>query len=135
MICESKSVHNEIFIFDLSKMLKIMNIHYNFRYLRHKQWEKSHDHRLTNQEVSSLEEDKEYDSDEEYILGNSMGIIRIYHECEDGIEKSVPRITDWHHESCRVMTIGDHEGQIFLSYPHTYNTLNQNENFTLYFFE
>ena len=26
-----------------------------------------------------------------------MGIIRIYHESEGGIEKSVPRITDWHH--------------------------------------
>ena len=34
-------------------------------------------------------------------------IIRIYHECEVGIEKSVPRITDWHHEACRVMTNGD----------------------------
>ena len=28
-------------------------------------------------------------------------IIRIYHECEGGIEKSVPRITvGWHHEAC-----------------------------------
>ena len=25
----------------------------------------------------------------------------INHECEGGIEKSVPRITDWHHEACR----------------------------------
>ena len=33
------------------------------------------------------------------------------HECEDGIEKSVPRITVWHHEACRVMTNGVHEGQ------------------------
>ena len=24
-------------------------------------------------------------------------IIRIHHECEGGIEKSVPRIIDWHH--------------------------------------
>ena len=39
--------------------------------------------------------------------------IRIHHECEDGIEKSV---TDWHHEACRVVTNGDHEGQIFF-YP------------------
>ena len=38
-----------------------------------------------------------------------------YHECEGGIEKSVPRITDWHHEACRMMTNGDHEGRIFLS--------------------
>ena len=36
--------------------------------------------------------------------------IRIYHKCEDRIEKSVPRITDWHHEACRVMTNGDPEG-------------------------
>ena len=27
--------------------------------------------------------------------------IRIYHECEGGIEKSVPKITDWHHKACR----------------------------------
>ena len=47
--------------------------------------------------------------------------IRIYHECEGGIEKSVPRITDWHHEACRVMTIDDHKGWIFLSHPHTNN--------------
>ena len=39
--------------------------------------------------------------------------IRIYHECEGGIEKSVPRITDWHHKACRVMTNGDPEGRIF----------------------
>ena len=32
-------------------------------------------------------------------------IIRIHHECEGRIEKSVPsRITVWHHEACRVMT-------------------------------
>ena len=47
--------------------------------------------------------------------------IRIYHECEGGIEKSVPNITVWHHEACRVMTNGDPAGQIFLSYPHTNN--------------
>ena len=34
-------------------------------------------------------------------------IIRIHHECEGGIEKSVPRITDWHHESCKVMITRD----------------------------
>ena len=27
--------------------------------------------------------------------------IRIHHECEDGIEKSVPRITNWQQEACR----------------------------------
>ena len=47
--------------------------------------------------------------------------IRIYDKGEGGIEKSVPRITDWHHEACRVMTNGDHEGQIFLSHPHSNN--------------
>ena len=30
------------------------------------------------------------------------GIIKIHHECEDVIENSVPRITDWHHEACRL---------------------------------
>ena len=47
--------------------------------------------------------------------------IRIYYECEGRIEKSVPRIAVWHHEACQVMTNGDPEGQIFLSYPHTNN--------------
>ena len=27
------------------------------------------------------------------------GIIRIHHECEGGIEKSVPRINVWHHKA------------------------------------
>ena len=47
--------------------------------------------------------------------------IGIYHECEGRVEKSVPRIAVWHHEACRVMTNGDPEGRIFLSYPHTNN--------------
>ena len=47
--------------------------------------------------------------------------ISIHHEYEGGIEKSVPRITDWHHEACRVMTIVDREGWIFLSHPHTHD--------------
>ena len=47
--------------------------------------------------------------------------IRIYHECEGRIEKSVPRITVWHHEACQVMTNGDPEGRIFLSYSHPNN--------------
>ena len=55
------------------------------------------------------------------LAGHLDGIIRIHHECEGGIEKSVPRITDWHHEACRLMTNGDHEGRIFLSHPHTNN--------------
>ena len=37
------------------------------------------------------------------------------------IEKSVQRISVFHHEACRVMTNGDPEGRIFLSYPHTNN--------------
>ena len=47
--------------------------------------------------------------------------IRIYHECEGGIEKIVPRVTDWHQVACRVMTNIDLEGRIFLSHPHTNN--------------
>ena len=49
--------------------------------------------------------------------------IRIYHECERWIEKSVSRIAVWHYEACVVMTNGDPEGRIFLSYPHTNNRL------------
>ena len=45
--------------------------------------------------------------------------IRTHHECEGGIQKSVLRITDWHHEACWVVSNGDREGQIFLSNPHT----------------
>ena len=47
--------------------------------------------------------------------------MRIHYECEGRMEKFVPRITVWHHEACRVMTNGDTEGRIFLSYPHTNN--------------
>ena len=46
---------------------------------------------------------------------------RIYHECEGRIDISVPWIAIWQHEACRVMTNGDPEGRIFLSYPHTNN--------------
>ena len=49
--------------------------------------------------------------------------IRIYHECDGSIEKSIPRIAVLRHEACRVMTNGDPEGWIFLSYPHTNNGL------------
>ena len=51
----------------------------------------------------------------------TVAIIRIYNECEGRIEKSVPRLANWHHEACRVMTNDDPEGPIFLSYPHTNN--------------
>ena len=55
------------------------------------------------------------------MTGIMLRTIRIYHECERGIEKSVPRIAVWHHEACRVMTNGDCEGWIFLSHPNTNN--------------
>ena len=48
-------------------------------------------------------------------------ITRIYHECEGRIEKSVPRIAVWHHKACRMISNGDPEGWIFLSYPHVKN--------------
>ena len=68
---------------------------------------------------------------ESYLVGNPENRfscieahnIRIYHECEGRIEKSIPRITTWYYEACRVMSNGDPEGQIFLSYPHTNNRL------------
>ena len=47
---------------------------------------------------------------------------RINHECEGRIDKSITRITDWHHKACRAITNGDPEGQIFLSYHLTNNT-------------
>ena len=47
------------------------------------------------------------------LLANN---IRIYVECEGGIEKSVARITDWHHEACRVMRIDDHDFPILPSH-------------------
>ena len=37
------------------------------------------------------------------------------------MEKSVTCITVWHHEAWRVMTNGDPESWVFLSYPHTNN--------------
>ena len=51
----------------------------------------------------------------------SVPNIRIHPACEGGIEKFALRIAVWHHEACRVMTNGDHEGRIFLSHPHTNN--------------
>ena len=51
-----------------------------------------------------------------HMRGKSPNI-RIYHECEGRIENPVLRILVWHHEACRVIQIGDQEGQIFLSYP------------------
>ena len=31
---------------------------------------------------------------------NEISRKRVDYPCEDGIEKSVPRLTDWHHEAC-----------------------------------
>ena len=45
-------------------------------------------------------------------------IIRIHHECEGEIEKSIPRITNSHHEACRVMTNGDREDGFFCPSSH-----------------
>ena len=55
------------------------------------------------------------------LLLETQDTIRMHHECEGGIEKFVPRITDWHHKACRVMPKGDREERIFLSHPHTNN--------------
>ena len=44
--------------------------------------------------------------------------IKIYHECEDWIEKSD---TIWQHDACRVMTNVDRERQIFLPHSHANN--------------
>ena len=47
---------------------------------------------------------------------------QIFYPSLTGImEKSLPRITVWHHEACGVMTNGDSEGQVFLSYTHVNN--------------
>ena len=50
-------------------------------------------------------------------------IIRIYHECEGGIDKKVQTITVpiGIHEACRVITNVDREGRSFPSHPHTNN--------------
>ena len=53
--------------------------------------------------------------------GQMHRLIRIHHECEGGIEKSVLRITFLHHEACRLMTNGDSKKWIFLFHPHTNN--------------
>ena len=35
------------------------------------------------------------------LRGPVLNIIRIYHKFEDWIEKSIPRITVWHHKACQ----------------------------------
>ena len=51
-------------------------------------------------------------------MQDDLKIIRIYNKCEGGIDKSVLRITVWHHKACRLMTKGDLEGQIFMIQQH-----------------
>ena len=51
------------------------------------------------------------------IEGHNDKIIKIHHEYEGRIEKSVLRTTNWHHEACRVMTNGDPKGRIFSILP------------------
>ena len=50
------------------------------------------------------------------ILSYEASIISIFHGCMVWIEKSVTRVTERHHEACRVMPNSDPEWQIF--YPH-----------------
>ena len=57
---------------------------------------------------------------EEYVVWAS-GIISIFHVCMVWIEKYVTRVTDRHHEACRVMPNSDPEWQIFLSTPYTHD--------------
>ena len=47
--------------------------------------------------------------------------ISILHGCIVWIEKSVTRVTDQHHEACRVMPNSDPEWQIFLYTPYTHD--------------
>ena len=56
-------------------------------------------------------------------MSQSHANSRLYNiSCVWGWErKSVPRTTVWDHEACRVMTIGNLEGWIFLSPSHTNN--------------
>ena len=63
-----------------------------------------------------------YHHNKEAIKSNKLTVlcwakdISNYHEYEGGIENSIPRMTDWNHE-----TISDREGRIFLSHPHTHD--------------
>ena len=60
-----------------------------------------------------MENFNSYDNLSEYLSNSLLHIIRIYHESEGRIEKSLPRIAVWHHEACRVMTNGDPKGLIY----------------------
>ena len=54
-------------------------------------------------------------------LGTIEKIISIFHGCMVWIEKSVTRVTDRHHEACRVMPNSDPMRQIFLSITYTHD--------------
>ena len=61
-------------------------------------------------------------NDSKFMMNSRITFFNtLYHECDGEIEKSVPKITVWHHKACRVTTNGDLEGQFFLSNPHTNN--------------
>ena len=51
------------------------------------------------------------------ICVSSCDNIRLHHECEGGIEKSIHKINNWHHEACWVITRVDPKGRIFPSHP------------------
>ena len=40
-------------------------------------------------------------------------LIRIHHDREGVIEKSIPKTTVRHHEACQVMSNGDRKGRMF----------------------
>ena len=71
--------------------------------------------------MESCPQNPEFRNNPENIHPCSKKIIRIYHECEGGIEKSVMRITVWHHQACQVMKT-DPKGQVF-SIPHSQNNV------------
>ena len=53
------------------------------------------------------------------LLKYPYGHIKIHDECQVGIEKSVLRVTDWHHEACQVITRDVCAAVCFLSFPHS----------------
>ena len=49
----------------------------------------------------------------------TLALLRIYHEFKGRIDKSVPRVTVWHHEAAP--SGAKPEGQIYLSFPQTHD--------------
>ena len=56
-----------------------------------------------------------------YFVSFQYENISIFHGFMMWIEKSVTRVTDRHHEACRVMPNSDPEWRIFLSIPYTHD--------------